>query len=362
MTEQEAFAGPHWVQEIPNVGRPILERAVVRQMEFYFGDMNIDRDNFMREQIELEDGWVPLAVLIRFNCLANLSKDIAFVANAVKNSNSKMLEVSDDNQKIRRSPKMPVQPITPERRKEIKERTLYIKGFPLNTKLDDLLKYFNEFAEMDMVIMRYCVDESTKQLSFKGSIFATFKDRDDARMCMVYNNLVYGKNRLTVLWEEDYFAAKTVDKNKPVTPCKVPKLYLPTGSVLYFTKEAGQITRDHIQLAMATLGGVVAYIDHANGSTHGWVRYKVQNAAVAVYNKLKNGTLQIRNTTVSFRLLEGEEEADYLNKASEAILRRERFDLRKQNAYSLGVDYAHEFDRKRKPEQHNEEPASKRNV
>lgn len=86
---------------------------------------------------------------------------------------------------------MPVQPITPERRKEIKERTLYIKGFPLNTKLDDLLKYFNEFAEMDMVIMRYCVDASTKQLSFKGSVFATFKDRDDVSIVYTVFNLIF---------------------------------------------------------------------------------------------------------------------------------------------------------------------------
>ncbi|KAI1237187.1 hypothetical protein IHE44_0014443 [Lamprotornis superbus] len=35
--------------------------------KYYFGNHNLPRDKFLKEQIKLDDGWVPLEVMIKFN-------------------------------------------------------------------------------------------------------------------------------------------------------------------------------------------------------------------------------------------------------------------------------------------------------
>lgn len=36
-------------------------------LQYYFGNHNLPRDKFLKEQIKLDDGWVPLEVMIKFN-------------------------------------------------------------------------------------------------------------------------------------------------------------------------------------------------------------------------------------------------------------------------------------------------------
>lgn len=57
--------------------------------------MNLSRDKFLREQVSLDDGWVPFDILIRFNRLAQLSKDTDVIAKALHKSSSNLLEVSN---------------------------------------------------------------------------------------------------------------------------------------------------------------------------------------------------------------------------------------------------------------------------
>jgi hypothetical protein len=35
--------------------------------QYYFGDFNLPRDKFLKEQIKLDEGWVPLETMIKFN-------------------------------------------------------------------------------------------------------------------------------------------------------------------------------------------------------------------------------------------------------------------------------------------------------
>lgn len=88
------------------------------------------------------------------------------------------LQISEDNTKVRRSPEVPVPEMNEERRKELSSRTIYAKGFPKDGTLDDILKYFKKFDEVENIIMRKYQDRSTKKRLFKGSIFATFKTKE----------------------------------------------------------------------------------------------------------------------------------------------------------------------------------------
>lgn len=61
--------------------------------QYYFGDANLPRDKFLQEQIKLEDGWVPLEVMLRFQRLAQLTKNPSTIVSCLK-SDSKLMEVS----------------------------------------------------------------------------------------------------------------------------------------------------------------------------------------------------------------------------------------------------------------------------
>lgn len=91
------------------------------------------------------------------------------------------VQVSEDGQKIRRSPEMPVPEMNEERRKELQTRTVYAKGLPRDSKLDDLLKFFQQHGEVDNLVMRKYLDRSKKQRIFKGSVFITFKNKEQVR-------------------------------------------------------------------------------------------------------------------------------------------------------------------------------------
>lgn len=172
---------PETVQEENGSGIPKNDMKIIRQVEYYFGDANLNRDKFLLEQIgKDEQGWVPISVLLTFKRLAALSTDSNIIADALMKSDSGLLEISEDKLKIRRHPEKPIPEHNEERRKEIMSRTAYVKGFPLNSDIDTLLKYFADFEKVGHVNMRKYLDKPTKTYKFKGSVFVTFDTKEQA--------------------------------------------------------------------------------------------------------------------------------------------------------------------------------------
>lgn len=62
--------------------------------QYYFGDYNLPKDKFLQEQIKLDDGWVPLEIMLKFNRLAKLSSDEPVILSAIKKSKTGLMEVS----------------------------------------------------------------------------------------------------------------------------------------------------------------------------------------------------------------------------------------------------------------------------
>ena len=52
-----------------------LQAKIVRQVEHYFGDYNLPRDKFLKEQVQSDEGWVPMEIMVKFQRLASLSVD-----------------------------------------------------------------------------------------------------------------------------------------------------------------------------------------------------------------------------------------------------------------------------------------------
>ncbi|XP_076238182.1 la autoantigen-like [Calliopsis andreniformis] len=316
----------------------LLEK-IKNQVEFYFGDVNMQRDKFLIEQTKLDDGWVPMAIMLNFKMLASMSKDVDIILKALESSD--LIEVSEDKKKIRRSLKHPLPVYNEEYRKAQEARTAYVKGFPLNdTNIEKLKNFFNAFEPYENIIMRKYHDKD-KKLQFKGSIFVQFKTLDDAKAFMARESVKYGDTELIKKWSADYSvesAKKKEDRRQKRSEMKAKKndkkeedeesgveddnekeTTLPKGCVIHFTDAPDKCTREDIKERLGELDATIAFVDFKIGDKEGWVRLQGENSAKTVVDKMKEGKVIIREKEVTCRVLEGEEEEKYLAKAKEEI-------------------------------------------
>lgn len=100
-----------------------LDQKIIKQIEYYFGDINLPRDKFLQEKIKEDEGWIPLKTLLTFKRLAALSEDPEVIANAVDKSENEIVVVSEDRTKLRRNPENPIPEMNDERKKQMMERT-----------------------------------------------------------------------------------------------------------------------------------------------------------------------------------------------------------------------------------------------
>ncbi|XP_054272887.1 la protein homolog [Macrosteles quadrilineatus] len=116
-------------------------KKIKRQIEYYFGDFNLPSDKFLREEVKQKDGWVALETMLKFKRLASLTQDPAVIVEAL--TGSELVQISEDKTEVRRNPDKPLPEESEARRKEILERTVYVKGFPEEGfTIDNALDYF----------------------------------------------------------------------------------------------------------------------------------------------------------------------------------------------------------------------------
>lgn len=121
-------------------------------MQFYFGDVNMQRDKFLNEQTKLSDeGWVPMSVMLTFKMLASLSKDVNVILKALESSD--LIEISEDKTKIRRSLEKPLPVYDEQYKKNQEARTIYLKGFPLDSTIDIIKTYFETTDSVENIIV-----------------------------------------------------------------------------------------------------------------------------------------------------------------------------------------------------------------
>lgn len=119
--------------------------------QFYFGDVNMQRDKWLIDQAKLDEGWIPMSVMLNFKMLASLSTDIDVILQSLEDS--ELMEISEDRKKIRRSPEKPLPEFNEEYRKAQEERTIYLKGFPSDTTVKNIKEYFKN-DQMENIIVR----------------------------------------------------------------------------------------------------------------------------------------------------------------------------------------------------------------
>ncbi len=104
------------------------------------------RDKFLKSEVTKDEGWIPLSVLTTFKRLQSLTTDFKTIMNALKNSVSGLLQIDETDHKIRRHPNRPLPSSQAELELALRNRTVYVKGFPksADVTIDKLLTFFEK--------------------------------------------------------------------------------------------------------------------------------------------------------------------------------------------------------------------------
>ncbi|EDW64298.1 la protein homolog [Drosophila virilis] len=317
------------------------ERAIIRQVEYYFGDANLHRDKFLSEQISKnEGGWVPLSVLVTFKRLASLTTDFDEIVNALNKSDEGLVEISEDKQSLRRHPERPVPEHNEERRKEIQERTVYAKGFPLDSQMTEILDFVSAYEKVVNVTMRKHYDKPTKSYKFKGSIFVTFEKKEQAKEFFDKEKIVYKERELLRKWQIEYLKEKQEEyqkknekrKNKKEAKPE-PEIELPKNAIVVFEGAPDTVTREEIREAFEKVKDFdIAYIEFNKGDTKGSVRLTEADAAEKYIAKVDDAKLKFNDeVSLTLRKATEDEEKEFLDKAIEFMKKRRDFTRGKNN-------------------------------
>jgi len=303
-----------------------LSDKIIRQIEFYFGDVNLSKDKFLKEEITKDSGWVELETLIRFNRLKQLSTDFDVIISALKASESGLLEIDEVNKKVRRAKSLPEN--LSEFEANIKENTVYVKGFPSTLTLDELYAFFEGHGKVVQIFMRRM--PNTRQ--FKGSVFVTFDTKEEVNKFMEAAEIKYNEEVLIRETQENYLIRKAPElekikaqkakkeqqkEEKEKQKAEAEEAFLKQqkvlGAILNIKGLNAEATRENIKELFDNYA-TVRYIDYNKGLVEAFVRFAEENKAQEALTKATeaaSGELTLRGAKLEARVLEGEEEEEY---------------------------------------------------
>lgn len=307
-----------------------LDTKIWQQIEYYFGDHNLPRDKFLKEQITLDDGWVPLQTMIKFNRLNKLTTDFPKIFEALKKSTTGLLQIDEEKCKIRRSPEKPLPEVTDEYKNAIKTRSVYIKGFQLDTTLDEIKEWLEGKGPIENIQMR-----RTLQKTFKGSIFIVFDTDEAAKKFLENRDLKFKESDMTILSKTEYFNKKNEERKdnksakakskqdkanaqKQAEEAEMKSLEEQTGCLLKFSGELDNMTSREDIHALFQDHGEIKWIDFSRGSKEGIILFKSNAKEALEKAKAANkDSLQLKEKDVEWELLEGDDEKAALKKIME---------------------------------------------
>lgn len=176
--------------------------AIRKQVDYYFGDANLPKDNFLWTQTGgAENKPVPISVIMTFGRMKIF--DVKDVAPALKESN--FLNVTGEEGSESVSRKIAYDPTNP-RIGQI-ARSVYIKGFgdEVPTSQFDIEAFFTTYGPTNQVKLR-----RTEEGLFKGSVFVEFETEELAKAFLALDPKPkwQGENMLLVQPKEEYMAEK----------------------------------------------------------------------------------------------------------------------------------------------------------
>ncbi|XP_059122197.1 la-related protein 7 isoform X2 [Peromyscus eremicus] len=177
---------------------------IAKQVDFWFGDANLHKDRFLREQIEKSrDGYVDISLLVSFNKMKKLTTDGKLIARALKSSS--VVELDLEGTKIRR--KKPLG----ERPKDEEERTVYVELLPKNVTHSWIERVFGKCGNVVYISIPHYKSTGDP----KGFAFVEFETKEQAAKAIEFLN-----NPPEEAPRKPGIFPKTV-KNKPIPSLRV---------------------------------------------------------------------------------------------------------------------------------------------
>ncbi|GBM14834.1 Lupus La protein [Araneus ventricosus] len=307
-----------------------LEQKIIRQVEYYFGNFNLCKDKFLREQIKLDDGWVPLETMVRFNRLKILTQDFNIICTALGKSPNGLVEFNEDSTKIRRRAEKPIPDESYLKNEAVGDRTLYVKGFRKNVTLDELLEFFNGHQVENIFMRRFAGNNR----GFKGSCFVMFETVEDAEKFLENKSIKFEGTELLKEKKKDYTKRKDVyydnlraEKEKKLAKRaggnkedgeedndkEGPEVDIIPGCLLKLTGLGSTCSREELKKALGEFGNI-SYVDYVRGNPEAVVRFE-SGVAAKVLEKAEEEDgekkFSIGSSKATVSVVEGDSEKEY---------------------------------------------------
>ncbi|KAJ8640527.1 hypothetical protein MRB53_017221 [Persea americana] len=185
---------------------------ILKQVEFYFSDSNIPRDNFLRKSIkESEDGTISLALVCSFSRMRILlglgavrqeeirEETLSAVAEALKKST--FVKVSEDGRRVGRSTELSK---LEEVIDQADTRTIAASPLEYNVRREEVEAFFCQYGKVDSVrLPRNVADKRC----FCGTALVEFSSDDDAKN-VLKQRLVFAGVELELEPKKDFDAER----------------------------------------------------------------------------------------------------------------------------------------------------------
>ncbi|KAJ8907565.1 hypothetical protein NDN08_007676 [Rhodosorus marinus] len=315
-----------------------LQDKVKRQVEYYFSDVNLPKDKFLKGKVSDDpNGYVDLSIIISFNRMDQLKVSVEDTAKALESS--EILQLSEDRQRVKRS--TPLVELGP-----FEERAVYVSGFSSDASpdLDDVRKVFEAFGKVLSVKLR-----KNAKGEFNGTAFVEYATHEDVEKALAETDLrLEGSDIVLVVLTIADFKSKRksgeIIEDRPPKkkkkkdgrdtegdnqPEKDEREFV-KGLVLKFEGIGPGVSREDLREIYGEFG-VVAWVDFSRDEADGFIRFAELGSAEKALERLKGDKKEIGGKLPEMSILQGEPEKEFWdNVFLQQENRRKRIDERKR--------------------------------
>ncbi|ELR13833.1 RNA binding motif containing protein [Acanthamoeba castellanii str. Neff] len=308
----------------------ITPAKIKKQIEYYFSDSNYRRDKWLQEEAAKNpEGFIEIAKIAAFPRLQAMTTDLNVVVELMRSSDR--LTVSEDGLLVKRS-----QPLPAVDNSHLK--TVFVKGLPEDATIDSVEAVFSQFGAVARIIIfreretkkakgEACVEFETEEGS-KAAAAAAKLDLDGREISITPKKEHKEKaardhkekrDKREKTEEELQQEAEAAEERKKAKEERIERM---KGTVLHvtFTGEEGQeFSSDFNKWDVKALFEEIVstenirFVDFA--AKNAWVRMTSPEPAQKALAELTANPKEVKGVKfTNVRLLEGDEEMEYIDK------------------------------------------------